>query len=189
MKQLERIVITGGPGTGKTALVRQLEIKGYPCYHEVIRDFTEEAIQDGDPDSFVTNPLVFVADPLAFNQKLLDGRLRHFKAAAASERDQVFFDRGLPDVLAYMDYFDQEYGPHFEETCSQHRYDKVFLLPPWKAIYTSDAQRLESFQEAVEIHEALLATYTRFGYEPISVPTGTLEARSAFVEELIRSRT
>ena len=40
---IKRIVITGGPGTGKTALVRELENRGYDCFHEIIREMTEAA--------------------------------------------------------------------------------------------------------------------------------------------------
>ena len=59
----------------------------------------------------------------------------------------VFFDRGIPDVLAYMDYFDQEYGPEFIDALESHRYDSIFLLPMWQEIYTSDSERFESYED------------------------------------------
>ena len=181
-----RIVITGGPGTGKTAVVNQLEKKGFSCLHEIIRTMTLEARKEGDENEQRTNPLAFVADPFEFNRQILEGRVKQFEHALDSRQDILFYDRGLPDVLAYMDYFEQEYGQDFEEVCKQYRYDEVLLLPPWKEIYVSDYERLETFEEALEIHRFLEDTYHRFGYDPIIVPKGSVEERTDFALEKLR---
>ncbi len=183
----KRIVITGGPGTGKTSLVKHLEDSGHLCYHEIIRDFTSKAIHGSDPSKFETNPLAFVDDPYSFNEKLLLGRLKQFKEATSVSEPVVFFDRGMPDVLAYMDFFKQDYGDDFIKACRQNRYDEVVILPPWKHIYISDNERFESFEEATAIHRELQRTYELFNYSPITVPTGTIEERSYFIRELIKS--
>ncbi len=183
----KRIVITGGPGTGKTSLVRYLEEDGFLCYHEIIRDLTSEAINGGDTASFKSNPLVFVDNPYRFNQRILDGRLNQFQKASMDAGPVVFFDRGLPDVLAYMDYFDQDYGPDFVTACRDNRYDKVVILPPWEGIYQGDEERFESFEQASAIHLELLKTYIAFDYNPVTLPYGTLEERSVFVTDLIKS--
>ncbi|MDX1332805.1 MAG: ATP-binding protein, partial [Robiginitalea sp.] len=82
-----------------------------------------------------------------------------------------------PDVLAYMDYFKQEYDGEFLGPCEQFRYDRVILLPPWKEIYTRDDERLESFEQACEIHEHLEHTYRTCGYEVRTLGFGTVETR------------
>ncbi|MEN8789992.1 MAG: ATP-binding protein [Flavobacteriaceae bacterium] len=183
----KRIVITGGPGTGKTSLVKNLEEDGFLCYHEIIRDLTSEAINGGDIASLESNPLVFVDDPYRFNQRILNGRLDQFKKAAKNTDSVVFFDRGLPDVLAYMDYFEQDYGADFVAACMDNRYDEVVILPPWKGIYQSDEERFESFEEASAIHLELVKTYTTFNYTPVTLPFGTLQERRLFVTDLINS--
>lgn len=182
----KKIVISGGPGTGKTSIVQVLESMGYPCYHEVIRNMTLEAKKDTDPARFVTNPLAFVPDPYDFNRRILENRLGHFNEGTRVGSAVVFFDRGLPDVLAYMDYFDQPYEDEFEAICKDNRYDKILLLPPWEAIYVSDNERLESFEEALEIHQYLTASYERLGYSPVSVPEGSILERATFILEHLR---
>lgn len=177
----KKVVITGGPGTGKSSVIHQLERAGFYCFHEVIRSMTFQAKKEVSQDGHVSNPLAFVPDPYLFNKQLLSGRLRHFMEGRELDQTVVFYDRGLPDVLAYMDYFKQEYGSDFIAACENNRYDKVLLLPPWEEIYISDNERLESFEEAIQIHEYLLDTYRRFGYKPINIPQGTVEERTAHV--------
>jgi predicted ATPase len=135
----------------------------------------------GNPEAFVSNPLAFVKDPFEFNQRILSGRKEQFSNSVNINDPYVFFDRGIPDVLAYMDYFDQSYTRDFEEACTTNRYNKVLILPPWEKIYVSDNERLESFEEAIEIHDHLKRTYIRYDYEPVLIPTGTVEERISFI--------
>ncbi|MBT8235319.1 MAG: ATP-binding protein [Bacteroidia bacterium] len=184
--ELKKVVITGGPGTGKTSVIKNLADNGFTCVPEIIRSMTEAAKLEDNPNEITTNPLAFVDDPMAFNQKLLDGRKQQYIDALKEDSELIFFDRGIPDVLAYMDYFDQAYADEFIRACDSHRYDKVIILPPWKEIYSSDSSRLENFQEAMEIHEHLLATYKRFQYDPIFIPKGPVAERVSYILELIR---
>lgn len=142
---------------------------------------TAEAKKMETSEKQVSNPLVFVKDPMEFNQQLLSGRKKHYEDSQNGEAPLYFFDRGIPDVLAYMDYFEQQYPPSFELVAQNSRYDHIFILPPWKAIYTSDNERLESFEEAQELHKHLTDTYMRFGYGPILVPKASIEERASFV--------
>ena len=94
-------------------------------------------------------------------------------------------DRGLPDVVAYMDYANSNYPDHFVETCTKHVYDHVFVLAPWQEIFVSDSERYENFDQAVQIHDALLQTYERFGYELIDVPFDSIEKRADFIVDAL----
>jgi predicted ATPase len=177
----KKIVITGAPGTGKTVVVKELENQGYHCYHEIIRDMTAEAKKVETTHEMVSNPLVFVDDPLEFNKALIKGRKNHFDDSVNKTTTVCFFDRGIPDVLAYMDYFEQAYPTDFEAMGQNNRYDKIFILPPWEAIYVSDNERLETFEQAQELHLHLFATYEKFGYQPIIVPKTSITERTRFI--------
>ncbi|MEL4307713.1 ATP-binding protein [Joostella sp. CR20] len=168
-----KIVITGGPGTGKTSVIDFLKENGHQCLLEISRQVTLEAREQGIEQLFLT-------DGLLFSNKLLEGRIQQHKASEALT-GTVFFDRGIPDVPAYMNYAGDTYPSYFKEACDTYRYDKVFLLPPWEAIYTSDNERYENFEQAQEIHIHLKKMYEDCGYSLVEVPVGSVEERAKFV--------
>ncbi|MDX1365245.1 MAG: ATP-binding protein [Arenibacter latericius] len=170
----KKIVITGGPSTGKTSIINKIEALGHFCYEEISREITLKAREEGIPQLFKT-------DPLLFSERIMEGRAKQFYASEKIDEPLIFFDRGLPDVIAYMDCFGQAYGPHFVEQCKTPRYDHVFLLPPWKEIHASDNERYESYEEAVRIHSFLEKTYREYGYNIIEVPKGSVDERVTFI--------
>lgn len=174
----KKIVFAGGPATGKTTLIQTLELRGYACAQEVSRQVTLEARENG-----ITQ--LFVSDPLLFSEKLLEGRVNQFKEAHKNKASLVFLDRGIPEVLAYLDMGNTPYPNHFTKACEDNQYDRVFIFPPWEEIYTSDNERYEDYQEALKIYPFLKAAYDRFGYESIILPKDTIENRISFVLENI----
>ncbi len=170
----KRIVITGGPGTGKSSIIKALEIKGYNCLHEVSREITAAAQREGIIQ-------LFLAQPLLFSQKLLEARIEQFHQASEIQDKMVFIDRGIPDVVAYMDYFGTSYPSDFRLACKDYKYDQVFLLPPWQEIYQTDDERYESFEQAMELYEHLKKSYLDYGYAPIEVPRDSIGQRCEFI--------
>ena len=124
---------------------------------------------------------LFLEDPLLFSEHLLLGRQKQFLEANALEGGFVFFDRGIPDVVAYLDYLKTSYPNTFKTICSQHIYDKICILKPWKAIYKQDNERYETFEQALILHDFLVKTYTDYGYTIIDTPFGTVEERLDFI--------
>jgi predicted ATPase len=177
----KKIVITGGPGTGKTSIINELKQRNYHCFDEIIRSLTIEAKEGNEASSHISNPIAFVNNPLDFNTRLLNGRVNQFKQSINVQEPLIFFDRGIPDVLAYMSFFNQDYNDTFLNICQNYRYNEIFLLPPWKAIYKSDNERFESFEEAVKIHDYLEAIYKNLGYHIVEVPLGTVQERTQFI--------
>ncbi len=169
-----RIIITGGPGTGKSSIIRHLEKEGYTCLHEISRQVTLEAQKQGIDQLFLEKPLLF-------SEKLLEGRIQQYREATMLKENPVFMDRGIPDVLAYMEYYKTEYPDFFSEACEKFTYHKVFILPPWEEIYQSDNERYESYTESLRISLFLENTYKNYGYTPIEVPKAPIKERTKFI--------
>ena len=184
---IKKIVITGGPGTGKTSIINALKKKDFHCFDEVIRSLTLEVKKDVNETSHISNPIAFANDPLDFNTRLLNGRIEQFITANTLNNKLNFFDRGIPDVLAYMDYFNQEYDDLFVNACKLHTYSTIFLLPPWKSIYKRDNERFETYEEAVKIHEHLVNIYINYGYKIVEVPFGNVEERTNYIINSIKN--
>lgn len=170
----KKIVITGGPGTGKSTLINELIQRGHICIEEISRQVTIDAKNQGIDQLFLTNPLLF-------SELLLKGRQKQFIEADIYKNETVFFDRGIPDILAYMDFIGDTYPKNFVEASKNSTYDLVFILKPWEAIYTSDNERYENFDDALKIHDHLINTYQSYNYNLIDVPFDTVENRTDFI--------
>jgi predicted ATPase len=167
------ILLIGGPSSGKTTLINHLEAEGHICYPEISREVILKAREEGVDYLFLENPMLF-------SERLLEGRIKQYQNAVNEEKP-VFIDRGIPDVVAYMDFIGDSYPAEFIAACETYKYDKVFLLPPWEEIYTSDAERYESYEEASKIHNYLVDTYTKYGYELHEVPKTSVTERFQFI--------
>jgi len=183
----KKIVITGGPSTGKTSVIKELEYRGYYCIPELVRGLTSEEKNLSGSEAIITNPILSVKDPYAFNNKLLHGRVAQYRSADKTGEDIVFFDRGIPDVHAYMACFGQSYDAAFERPVYDLRYDRILLMPPWPDIYNTDAERFESFEESERIFTALRNTYQDFGYTITLIPIGSVTERTDFILDLVKS--
>lgn len=170
----KKIVIIGGPGTGKTSLINALIDRGYDCKIEISRKVTRKAQTSGIDQ-------IFLEDPIWFSEQLLEARITQFTESNLSKSNFVFFDRGIPDVVAYLDYINVKYDQKFVISAETFKYDKVFILSPWKLIYSQDNERYETFEQALEIQNYLIKWYKYFGYNPIEVPKVTINQRVDFI--------
>lgn len=99
----------------------------------------------------------------------------------------VFFDRGIPDIIAYLDCFNTPIPQLFLEKCHQYQYQKIFHFSPWKQIHITDNERYESFEEALQIDSFLTKTYQNFGYQIVNVPFGSIDERVDYIINYLQS--
>jgi predicted ATPase len=175
----KKIVLTGGPSTGKTTVIEELLNRNFMCMTEISREVTLNARKKGVEQLFLTKPLLF-------SELLLEGRINQYIEAEKKNCDLVFFDRGIPDVHAYMNYISIDYPDTYIEKSTLYKYDYIFLMPPWEEIYISDSERYENFEQALAIHNHLERTYKKLNYNVIEVPFGTVEKRADFILDFIK---
>jgi predicted ATPase len=164
-----RFVITGTSGSGKSTLLEGLRLAGFSVYEEagrkVLTNGSTEAKRDAD---------VFVQDMLSI-------AVTDFQAAWRNSI--AFFDRGIPDTLAYAIRFKVPIE-QFKQASERHRYQsQVFVLPPWEDIFHNDEVRRATFDSYVNFHKLLLDTYSELGYSCIDVPKCSVADRVCFIKQ------
>ncbi len=172
----KKIVLIGGPSTGKSSTMKALESRGFYCMPEVSREVTLQAQKEGIEQLFLTEPLLF-------SEKLLQGREQQFLDSQKLVDNHVFFDRGIPSVEAYLRYAKTDYPPLFTEKSKQYRYDNVFYFPVWDEIYESDNERYENLEQAKEIEKYIYNNYLELGYKIIKMPFMAVQERCDFILE------
>lgn len=171
MNSITRAVLIGGPGTGKTSVINALKEKGYNVLPEISRQVTIEAQKKGIDQLFLT-------DPLAFSDRLLEGRVSQYEKATSG---LYFYDRGIPDVPAYHRFTGDLIPKTYIEKSQNLRYDYCFYFPVWDEIYQQDSERYENLDQAKKISGIIKDEYESLGYDVIDVPKTSIEDRVAFI--------
>lgn len=111
--------------------------------------------------------------------------MRKYQAAPA-EADLVFYDRCLLETLALLHEATPLPADELDATLRAHPFHRtVFMLPPWPAIYRTDAKRDHPFEHAVRVHGDLLRWYTRIGYRVHELPCVGVNERARLVLEVL----
>ena len=171
--EAKRVVITGGPSSVKTSLIEALSKRGYPILPERSRLYIQEAQR--------TNSDVTPWQNLyAFSDIVLEARVQDFHKAQLGEWN--FYDRGLPDTLAYMHKDSMKIPDDWIAKTVAFRYEKrVFIAPAWEDIFQTDGERKEAWTDCLEIDKYLRSTYESFGYDLIEIPKVSVEERLYFI--------
>lgn len=168
------IVITGGPGAGKSTLIDALERAGYARSVEAGRSIIRDQMAIG-------GPALPWADPGLFAEQMLAWEMwSHHLARQAC--GPVFFDRGVPDVIGYLRLSGLPVPGHMRRAAAMFRYNgRVFIAPPWREIFTQDAERRQDFAEAARTCAAVAEAYAELGYELVTLPHAPVAERVRFV--------
>jgi predicted ATPase len=170
-----RIVITGGPGFGKTTVLTGLQHEGYLCIPDAPRQILEE-------ESGKENGIHPKDNFEGFAMLVLDRMVEQYLESDGNNIN--FFDRGMPDILAYMNYAGIQIAPTIRQKVEHYPYHPVaFFFPPWPEIYDTDAVRYESLAQAQMISQHLRDTYEKLGYNLIDVPKKDVKERIDFIKE------
>lgn len=160
-------IFTGGPGTGKTTVLAELEKRNYRCVQEAARQVIKEQTHIDPSDPVWRKSLEFAE--LALNRSV-----ESFKSENSKKNEITFFDRGIIDCFSH---------PHLDTSAAnQFRYNKtVFIFPPWKEIYHTDDERIQSYDESVEVYYKVINIYKEYDYELLEVPKTDISSRADFI--------
>ncbi len=165
-----RVILTGAPGTGKSALVAALAARGWVTSPEVSREvIRQQGLTPWDA-------------PVAWAEAC-GQRMRERAVMAPSDRT-VIFDRAEPDLVAYL--AQAGYKVDLHTPLADYALD-VLILPGWRQIYRRESDRRQAWDEAVELDGRLRQVYAAAGYRLHDVPCLPLAARADWVETWLQA--
>ncbi|HAU1296208.1 TPA: AAA family ATPase [Legionella pneumophila] len=171
-------IFTGGPGSGKTVVLNELNTRGYLTVAEAARSIIQKQQADG-------GDAIHTRNRKAFRDLMLEQSIADY-CRMQSEEKIVFFDRGIPDLYGYSKAFCGEASKEVNEAVRRFRYNKtVFIFPPWPEIYENDDERQQDYQEALQTYYAVKEGYVDCGYALIEVPKHPVKDRADFIFQTI----
>jgi predicted ATPase len=177
MKQTNWIVVTGGPSSGKSTLLEYFKSQGHFIVPESARILIDQEIAKGKTLQEIR------ADEGAFQNKVLEMKLKWEEKT--SPEQFTFFDRGIPDSIAYTQVCGVDTTLAFVAS-QKRRYKKVFHLE--QVPFENDYSRIEDQEKAHVVSELLFDVYTSLGYKVVRVPLMSIEERAILIFRSIEAR-
>ena len=170
MSNKKRVVITGGPGFGKTSIIKRLKrerIQATPDYARMLID------------GFKLKP---AEDHLKFQSQWLELMLAGFNN---TNSQTTLFEYGFPDIIAYFRWRDgHSYSipQQFIDAAQNSRFEQVFILRPIDPLFfEQDYARVFTYEKSIELDREICRAWDEFGYKPTLVPNIKLESRVSYI--------
>ena len=169
---MRRFILTGTPGAGKTAIIRQLEQDGFGVVEEAATDVIALKQAQG-----VTEPWRHSS----FIDSIVELQKRRQARASGETHELEFHDRSaictaaLAVYLGYppSDALSRELTRLEKEAVFQRR---VFFIQNLGFIKPTEARRI-SFEDALRFERVHEETYREYGFECVFVAAGSLSDR------------
>jgi predicted ATPase len=167
---MRRLVLTGTPGAGKTAILRHLELDGHVVVEEAATDVIGLEQARGDPHPW-TRPS-FIDAVVALQQQ------RQLRTVGG---DVQFFDRSPVCTLALCRWLGRPVPLALSQELDRIEraavYDRGVLFVDRLGFVTPTAARRITSDEAVHFERVHEEVYRSFGYECVHIRPGTLADR------------
>ena len=167
-------VITGGPGTGKTATIAEMKKRGYKVLPEAARKIATT-------DKRFLGKSIKEINVKQFQKAIFDFQKKKIKEIFKLKvKKTIFSDRGLGDTLAYYIINNLRIPKNKLEYAKKIKYAGVFILD-FLDFYETDELRTESKPEQERIQKEITRLYKKLGYSPIQVPFDSVKKRANFI--------
>jgi predicted ATPase len=174
---MKRFILTGAPGAGKTAILRQLELDGFSVVEEAATDVIAlaQAVSVAEP---WTHP--------SFIDSVVDLQRRRQLRASCEPDGVQFHDRSAICTAALAVYLGYPVSETLFRELERIRTEeifqrRIFFIRNLGFITPTEALRI-SFEETLRFERIHEETYRNFGFEIISVKAGGLLERVAAIK-------
>jgi predicted ATPase len=175
-------ILTGTPGSGKTAILRMLETAGYPVVEEAATDVIalNQALGRDQP----WNEPAFIDNIVALQRRRQDRAL-----AGRDGEIVVFFDRSPVCTLALSRYAgldaSRSLAREVDRAVSDGSYAKTVFFIRNQGFVAATAARRISFADSLVFERIHERTYRDLGFEVVDVPAGPLADRVALIRHAV----
>jgi predicted ATPase len=174
---MRRFIITGAPGAGKTALLRQLEVDGFSVVEEAATDLISALQAQGTAQPW-THPSFI--DAIAILQR--DRQIR----AASEPSDVQFHDRCVVCTAALAVHLGYPFSPFLAGELDRVKKEaiyqpRVFFIRNLGFVTPTEARRI-SFEDTVRFEKIHEETYRDFGFELVSIGPASLVERVRIIK-------
>ena len=179
---MEKYILTGGPGVGKTSVIRHLRDLGYTVVHEAARQIINQQKRRHTLDP--SYDPILPQTCLSTFQLMVIARILHNEQKTRS-KGAVFCDRGLGDGIGYCLAGNIPVPSGLDGLIERSGYTKVFLLEQLPA-YKNDRVRHEDHEKATAIHNAILDGYRTLSLPVVIVPPYPVHKRVEMILDTIK---
>ena len=177
---MKRFILTGAPGAGKTAILRQLELDGFSVVEEAATDIIALQQARGVSEPW-THP--------QFIDAVVDLQKRRQLRASGELGGVQFHDRSAVCTAALAAYLGHPVSEALACELEQIRTEaifqkRIFFIRNLGFITPTEARRI-SFEETLRFERIHEKTYRDFGFEIVSIEPGRLLDRVAAIKSAI----
>jgi predicted ATPase len=178
---MRRFIITGAPGAGKTAIIRQLELDGFSVIEEAATDVIAAAQAQGTVQPWTQPSFIDVVAKLQRDRQI----------QASDQPDEVqFHDRCVVCTAALAVYLGYPLTPFLVSELDRVKKEaiyqtQVFFIRNLGFITPTEARRI-SFEESVRFEKIHEDTYRDFGFELVAVEPGSVQERVSIIKAAMR---
>jgi predicted ATPase len=179
---MKRYVLTGAPGCGKTAIIRWLEVAGYPVVEEAATDIIALRQAEGITEPHAHATLAFIDDITNLQRR------RQIQASELSSAVQ-FYDRSPLCTYALSRWLGFPISTILADEMERIRagqiYQKqVFFIENLGFCEPTQARRI-SFEDSLRFEKVHEETYRAFGYECVCIARGEISARAEQIKRIV----
>lgn len=180
---MKRFILTGAPGAGKTAIIRQLALEGFSVVEEAATDVIAALHAQG------------IADPWR-NPSFIDAitQLQRERQVRASHQPQEvqFHDRCVVCTVALARHLGYSVSALLAAELERIRKEdvyqnRVFFVRNLGFVTPTEARRI-SFEDTLRFERIHEQTYREFGFELISIERGPLTERVSTIKAAVFSQ-
>jgi predicted ATPase len=176
---MKRFILTGTPGSGKTAILRQLEVDGFGVVEEAATDVIALWQAKGIAEPWMRE---------SFIDTVLE--LQHQRERASADgADIQFHDRSVICTSTLAKYLGYPASPFLLEELARVRKEAifqptVFFVRNLGFVEPTEARRI-SYEESLRFEAMHEAVYREHGYELVYIEAGTLADRIAAIKQAV----